>query len=128
VQKFGITIPRAAGLERGTEDIVPHATESASLPSRILVLDDEPVLRALVARILTEAGYQVATLADALTAVEALGGGQYDLLITNSVMRGAGGAKLVASVRERHPRLPILHLDDGGVCRPTSFRGTCRPS
>lgn len=43
-------------------DIIPCIAESAPLPSRILVLDDEPVLRALVARILTEAGYHVATL------------------------------------------------------------------
>jgi two-component system chemotaxis response regulator CheY len=76
-----------------------------------------------VARILGEAGYHVATLADALTALEVLEGGQYDLLITNSVMSGARGAKLVARVRERHPQLPVLHLDDGAHPAPDEFPG-----
>lgn len=38
-------------------------------------------------------------------------------------MSGARGAKLVARVRERHPQLPILHLDDGGHPAPDEFPG-----
>jgi two-component SAPR family response regulator len=63
----------------------------------------------------------VATLADAVTVVEAVEGGHVDLLITNSVMSGDRGAKLVARVRELHPHLPILHIDDDAYLPPDDF-------
>jgi DNA-binding NtrC family response regulator len=77
----------------------------------------------LVARILVEAGYQVTTLADAMTAAETIASHHCDLLITNSVMSGERGARLVAKLRELHPRLPMLHLDDGGSPPPAEFPG-----
>ena len=48
-----------------------------------------------------------------MTVAETIARDHHDLLITNSVMNGERGAKLVAKLRELHPRLPMLHLDDG---------------
>jgi DNA-binding response OmpR family regulator len=79
---------------------------------RVLVLDDEPAILLLVSRILGEAGYTVDVLTDPLLAPEAVQDGRYALVITNSVIEGPAGVKLIAELRRRHPTLPMLHLDD----------------
>ena len=71
----------------------------------ILLLDDEPAIRRLVARVLEDAGYEVDTLAEPLAAIEAIAEGGYGLIITNSVMQGPGGARLVAAMRRQYPTL-----------------------
>jgi DNA-binding response OmpR family regulator len=82
--------------------------------SRILIVDDEPMVRALIARALGDAGYEVVAVANGQAALEAARGAQagFDLIITNNYMPGLSGAELIARVREDFPRLPILHVDD----------------
>lgn len=84
------------------------------MASRILVVDDEPMVRALIARVLSDEGYQVVTVAngrDALDVARAADG-RFDLIVTNNYMPGLNGAELIARVREDFPELPILHIDD----------------
>ena len=81
---------------------------------RILVVDDEPMVRALITRVLSDEGYQVVAVANGSAALEVareLKGG-FDLVVTNNYMPGLNGADLVARVREDFPSLPILHIDD----------------
>jgi CheY-like chemotaxis protein len=84
------------------------------MASRILVVDDEPMVRALIARALTDAGYEVVAVANGRAALDAARGAQaaFDLIITNNYMPGLSGAELIARVREDFPTLPILHVDD----------------
>jgi DNA-binding response OmpR family regulator len=81
---------------------------------RILVVDDEPMVRALIARALTDAGFEVVAVANGRAALDAARGAQagFDLIITNNYMPGLNGAELIARVREDFPNLPILHVDD----------------
>ena len=81
---------------------------------RILVVDDEPMVRALITRILSDEGYQVVAVTDgsaALAAAREPNGG-FDLIVTNNYMPGLNGAELIARVREDFPSLPVLHIDD----------------
>ena len=84
------------------------------MASRILVVDDEPMVRALIARVLTDAGYEVIAVANGRAALDAARGANvaFDLIITNNYMPGLSGAELIARVREDFPHLPILHVDD----------------
>ena len=91
------------------------------MPVRILLLDDEPGIQTLVSHLLGEAGYAVDVLTDPLTALDVIHDGQYALVITNSVMDGPAGAKLLAELRQRHPALPLLHLDDQSQPRLPQF-------
>lgn len=92
-------------LLRGTASIVPR---------RILVVDDEPMVRTLIARVLTDAGYEVVVVADGRAALEAARGAEtkFDMIVTNNYMPGLSGPELVARVRHDFPDLPILHVDD----------------
>ena len=81
---------------------------------RILVVDDEPMVRALIVRALTDAGYEVVAVADGPAALDAARGAvvEFDLIVTNNYMPGLNGPELIARVRRDFPSLPILHIDD----------------
>jgi DNA-binding response OmpR family regulator len=81
------------------------------VPARILVLDDEPAIRALVARALGEAGYEVTTVANGLGGLEAAKANNFDLVITNNCMPGMSGSEVVQELHKFFPTLPVLHLD-----------------
>src|SRR4051812_35467908 len=84
------------------------------MPQRILVVDDEPMVRALIARALSDEGYEVVAVANGRAALDAARGAEaaFDLIITNNYMPGLSGAELIDRVREDFPSLPILHVDD----------------
>jgi CheY-like chemotaxis protein len=84
------------------------------LAHRILVVDDEPMVRALIARVLTDEGYEVVPVADGRAALDAArkADAEFDLIITNNYVPGLTGAELIARIRQDFPRLPILHIDD----------------
>ena len=86
------------------------------MPARILVVDDEPMVRALIARALSDAGYDVVAVANGRAALDAARDAEvgFDLIVTNSYMPGLNGAELVHRVRQDFPELPILHVDDVG--------------
>ena len=81
---------------------------------RILVVDDEPMVRALITRALTDEGFEVVAVANGQAALDAARRAQagFDLIITNNYMPGLTGPELVSKVREDFPDLPILHVDD----------------
>jgi CheY-like chemotaxis protein len=84
------------------------------MASRILVVDDEPMVRALIARVLTDEGYEVVAVANGQAALDAARGAGvgFDLIITNNYMLGLSGPELIAQVRKDFPDIPILHVDD----------------
>ena len=81
---------------------------------RILVVDDEPMVRALINRALTDAGYEVVAVANGRAALDAARAAEvgFDLIVTNNYMPGLDGPELIARIRQDFPSLPILHIDD----------------
>ena len=91
------------------------------MPARILVLDDEPIVAEVVARVLEEAEYKVDRLTDVLSASALIQTGNYDLVITNSVMTSPSGARFLARLHQDYPSLRLLHMDDQSHPRTTEF-------
>lgn len=79
-------------------------------PTRILVVEDEVLIRALVAEELRDAGFVVIEAGQADEAWSYLAAdGQADLLFTDIHMPGSmDGLQLARRVRERYPMLPII--------------------
>jgi CheY-like chemotaxis protein len=77
---------------------------------RILVVDDEPTIRALVVRTLQEDGYDVVALADGMTGLEVAMRYPFDLVVTNDCMPRMSGDELTVRLHQLYPRLPILHI------------------
>ncbi|RMF12757.1 MAG: response regulator [Alphaproteobacteria bacterium] len=81
--------------------------------ARILVAEDEAAVRAFVTRALESAGHQVVAVADGGAAVErlmAVGGKDFDLLLTDIVMPVMDGIALALKARSLYPDLPILMM------------------
>jgi CheY-like chemotaxis protein len=94
----------------------PLTAQDGTMATRILVVDDEPMVRNLIARVLTDEGYEVVAVADGRAALDAARGAEaeFDLIVTNNYMPGLNGPELIARVRQDFPELPILHVDDIG--------------
>jgi len=79
---------------------------------RIMVVDDEESVRAVMGRMLQAEGYDVLRARDgreALRELEELGG-LVDLIITDLVMPGMGGRVLAEELERRYPELPVVWL------------------
>jgi DNA-binding response OmpR family regulator len=84
----------------------------ASDRRRILVVDDEVMLRSLIARAFRERGYEAMEVADGLSALDAARSASipFDLVVTNNRMPHLDGPNLAISLRELDPTLPIIHI------------------
>ncbi|HEX5066816.1 MAG TPA: PAS domain S-box protein [Myxococcota bacterium] len=105
--RLRIYLPRASAPEslRG----LPRAVESAQASvARILVVDDEALLRGLVARSLESRGHQVVAARSAREALELARSEPPDLLVTDVVLPDLDGSQLTAQLRERWPQLRAL--------------------
>ncbi len=77
--------------------------------SRVLVVDDEAGMRKVVRDSLEREGHEVTTCVDGREALERLGEGEYDLIVTDLSMPRADGLEMVRQVRRGSP-VPILVL------------------
>ncbi|MGK2909098.1 MAG: ATP-binding protein [Sphingobium sp.] len=74
-----------------------------------LVVDDEELVRASTAHMLSELGYQVVEAASAEDALKVLGNAsQVDLMVTDHLMPGLSGTELAKRVRDSNPGMRIL--------------------
>jgi CheY-like chemotaxis protein len=103
-------LPRASAAPEAAA-VQPHAAEQAGAAGRILVVDDDPAVRAVTAEMLRQIGYGVAEAASGQAALDALARGEiYDLVIVDIAMSGLNGIETVRPARERWPGLRVLYV------------------
>jgi len=83
--------------------------------NRVLVLDDEEVVRQLIAEILVRAGYVVEAVGEAAAALARLAAEQFDCVVTDLVMPGLSGLELLRRVREHDHGLPVVVVTGQGT-------------
>lgn len=69
-------------------------------PVRILIAEDDESLRQLLVRYLTALGHDVDAFPDGTTAVSALGGTHYDVVVTDIIMPGYNGLEVLRAAKE----------------------------
>ena len=74
---------------------------------RILIVDDEPSLRDVMATVLLDAGYSVQMADDHIT-LEIIDLNPPDLIITDVMMPHLDGWALLDHAHERNPSLPVI--------------------
>jgi CheY-like chemotaxis protein len=75
---------------------------------RVLLVDDEPLIRKLISGYLVAAGYVVRTAVDGLDALGKLRAGLPDLIISDLIMPRMSGIELLEVVRKRFPQIPVI--------------------
>jgi two-component system cell cycle sensor histidine kinase/response regulator CckA len=77
----------------------------------VLLVEDEPMVRAVAERALTRHGYKVITADSGEGALEVIGRGEeIDLLISDVVMPGMDGPAMVEEARRQRPDLKVLFM------------------
>ncbi|HEY2326617.1 MAG TPA: HD domain-containing phosphohydrolase [Gaiellaceae bacterium] len=84
--------------------------------SRVLLIDDEDVVRGLMAEILESAGHDVTTAVTAENALELLDANvTFDLVVSDVMMPGLSGLDLLENVRGRQASLPVVLVTGAGT-------------
>jgi len=110
---FSVYLPRVDG----PAELLLHRSVSAQLPlprgeETVLLVEDEPTLRALTARMLRDLGYHVLEASHAAQALELVLAQTepLQLLLTDIVMPGMRGNMLAERLVERLPNLKVLFM------------------
>jgi len=85
--------------------------------ARILLIDDDALLRDVVRKYLSLAGHKVAIAIDGREAVQSFESGQFDLVITDILMPEMDGLEVILRLRKKQSDIPILALSGGGRTR-----------
>lgn len=108
--RFTIDLPRYTNIDP-LADQGDAYEQPVSGAGSILLVEDEPAIRALAARVLRGQGYMVIEAADAFEAIRRHSlGDAIDLLLTDIVLPGMSGADLATELRCRQPDLRVLRM------------------
>lgn len=76
--------------------------------ARILVIDDDPAVRAAMQMVLERDGLEVNAVGDGPTGVKLVAGEDFDLLLVDLFMPGMDGLETIRQVHRHKPGLPII--------------------
>ena len=77
-------------------------------PLRILVVDDEELIRALLLELLTSEGYEVTAAVDGEQALELLETERFDLVMTDLIMPGLDGVEVLLHAKRIEADRPVV--------------------
>ena len=83
---------------------------SQVVTARILVVDDEPLIRDFVNNMLSRAGHTVTVAADGDAAMAALENAPFDIVITELVLPGKEGIEMIMDLRKRLPAVKVIAM------------------
>ncbi len=75
---------------------------------RVLIIDDEELIRKICVRALKTSGYELATAENAEEGIKLLKQKKYDLVISDMIMPGIGGLGIVRWIKENGPDIEII--------------------
>ncbi|MCL6503114.1 MAG: response regulator [Pirellulales bacterium] len=96
--------------------------------ARILVVDDDPDIRANLADILQDMDYQVDVAADGPSALERAGAAAYDLVLLDLRMPGMNGLEVYRQLKRLRPDTPVIVITaytSGDVASEILAAGAC---
>jgi two-component system, cell cycle sensor histidine kinase and response regulator CckA len=113
---FRIYLPATSHPEVVAETTVPAPPPAAHTGGNVLVVDDEPLIRFHVKRVLQRAGYSVVVAADGQNGLDELAreGGRFDLVLLDMAMPRMAGPEMFRSARAAYPELRVVLMS--GYC------------
>jgi DNA-binding NtrC family response regulator len=92
----------------------PAPQQAPSYGRRVLIVDDEPRLRDMLGRAITEMGFETQTAASAESATRLLEQSPPDILLLDLNLPGANGMEMFQTVRRRWPQTQVIILTGFG--------------
>jgi CheY-like chemotaxis protein len=105
--RFRILLPQSQGVGQAAASVEGGGASDGE--GTILLVEDQDAVRQFIRTILEERGFSVVEAPNGLRALEALESGlKPDLLLSDVVMPGMGGAALATEARSRIPGLRVV--------------------
>ncbi len=90
--------------------LLSNAASGAAVRGDVLVVDDEPMVRDFVAKVLTRNGFPCRTVSDAGEAIASAMDQLPSVVVSDIRMPGRDGSWLLAEFRKRWPQTPVIML------------------
>ncbi|MBV7260372.1 response regulator [Erythrobacter crassostreae] len=109
--RFTVYFPVHRGEAPKRREAPAPVSSEWSAGGRILLVEDEDMVRAVAERALARAGYDVTACPGGEDGLEAItDGGEFDLVVSDVVMPGMDGPAMVREIRSRIPDMPVLFM------------------
>ena len=112
----GTSVAISLPVERGAVKPpgAPQLPEQPSRPLRILVVEDEPMVREVLGVYLSEDHHEITTAVNGRDGLEKFQRGEFDLVLTDRAMPEMNGDQLAAEIKKLKPRQPLILLTGFG--------------
>jgi len=101
--RFEVCLPA-----RSSPEVPEPAQTPAPRRAKVLLIDDEALVRHALAAMLERLGMHCVAVEDGVRALELMEDEPFDLVLTDLSMPIVSGAAVVAAVKERHPRVKVV--------------------
>lgn len=89
--------------------------------ARILIIDDEELIRETMKMKLEQSGHEVVEAANGVAGLRAFVDNPVDLVVTDIIMPDQEGIETIRKIRQRDPRVGIIAMSGGGRGRNLHF-------
>jgi DNA-binding NtrC family response regulator len=89
--------------------------------ARILIIDDEEQIRAMLEQMLTREGYEVAVADNGKEGMRVCREQEIDLIITDIIMPEKDGIEMILELRHDFPQLKVIAISGGGRLGPDGY-------
>ena len=89
--------------------------------ARILIIDDEAMIRNLIVKILEREGYETITASDGKEGIKSHRENPADLIITDLIMPEKEGIETIMELRRDFPDVKIIAMSGGGNIDPETY-------
>src|SRR5277367_82682 len=89
--------------------------------AKILLVEDDELVRDMLAQVLQKAAHEVTCAIDGEDAVKTLQHLRPDIMVTDIIMPKKSGITLISEVKNRHPDMEIIAISGGGRLDPIGY-------
>jgi CheY-like chemotaxis protein len=89
--------------------------------TRILIIDDDDIIRRMLRLMLTKAGYEVLDAADGIEGIRLFRENDVDLVITDLIMPEKEGIEMIVELKNDFPDVKIIAMSGGAQMGPEGY-------
>ena len=91
-----------------------HKRIAGAIMARILVIDDDELVRSTIKAALEHAKHEVEVAGDGHQGIARYQGGTFDLVVTDIIMPEKEGIETIIELRQHNPAIKIIAISGGG--------------